>query len=150
MKRTFNNIKQVLVGTSVNKKRFYPYWGGESRPAIITFQAMQKDLAQKRDDFNEMSGVHQTLPLVLSLQEREKLNEDVCAVQSLFRRVQNALTSKISSTARAIGSRRDLWSSSNQVLAWLGTTKEALQERHFSPLHPDIVAKQIQEHKVRF
>ena len=109
---------------------------------------MQKELTQKREEFNEASGSHQTLPLALSTTERERLRDDVARVDSLFRKVQTALSDKIASICDAVGSRKDLWSSSQEMLSWLGQIKESLQCSRSHPLHPDAVAKLIQEHKV--
>lgn len=103
---------------------------------------------QKREEFSEVSGSHQTLPLTLSSKERENLHDDVARVESLFRKVQEALSDKIASITDAVGSRKDLWSSSQDMLMWLSQIKESLQSQRADPLHPDAVAKLVQEHKV--
>lgn len=109
---------------------------------------MQKELRQRKENFNQLSSEYQVLPLSLSLRERDELQTETNAVQQLFWKVQNALCSKLSVTEHAIGTRKDLWSSSQELLAWLSHIKESLLQLGVNPLHPDVVAKQIQEHKV--
>ena len=111
-------------------------------------QSLQRELLQRRDDFNELSAANQILPLSLALLEREQLQAEVNAVQQLFWKVQQALASKLTATDHAIVTRKDLWSTSQELLAWLAHMKESLVKPLINPLHPDMVAKQIQEHKV--
>ncbi|CAK8680522.1 unnamed protein product [Clavelina lepadiformis] len=106
-----------------------------------------KELGQKKDDFNELSSCHQTLPLSLSAAERDALHNDITDIQALFRRAQASANDKTNALNQAIGKRKDLWATSQQTLAWLEHIKNCLDKKQTNPLHPDAVAKLIQEHR---
>ena len=116
---------------------------------IFLLQSLQRELEQRRDEFSEINCAHQTLPLLLSFNERQQLQNHIDKVQQMFWEVQSSLAEKMDSIIHAVGSRKDLWSSSQDTLNRLSQAKDALLCHFVSPLHPDMVAKQIQEHRVR-
>lgn len=73
------------------------------------------EFSHKKEEFDEMSSCHQTLSLNLSGQEREKLQSDVENLQKYFRQVQKISNEKTNDLNQAIGKRKDLWATAQQV-----------------------------------
>ncbi|XP_077969764.1 nesprin-1-like isoform X1 [Styela clava] len=107
-----------------------------------------KELAHKKEEFNQLTSCHQTLPLNLSSQERELLQHEVEDLQRYFKEIQKSANDKTNDLNHAIGRRKDLWATAQQAIAWLDHLKESLESHQHPPLHPDAVAKLIQDHRV--
>lgn len=74
------------------------------------------ELNHKKEEFNILTSSHQTLPLNLSLQEKEDLYEEVSDLQKFFKDVQKSATEKTNELNNAIGRRKDLWATAQQVI----------------------------------
>ena len=83
--------------------------------SLFFLQALCKELEQRKEEFSELSSCHQTLPLHLSSSERSALHDEVNSIQTLFREVQNKANEKTNALNQAIGRRKDLWATSQQV-----------------------------------